>query len=197
MSRAHGQGSWTSLSYIPGRQPAHSADQQTSLTVAPGQPCIRCWDCSRMQPASPGLSKPGIFITDMRKQANTRKLRVASHDSGLPFPLPPPGADLVPFLIFRCPLQPEAELAVLPRVPSRKAGCPLPPTRPETGGDGSDGGPFTQAPSGPGGPKLGVGLEFRRWIGHQSNPGGGQGGSSVQLPGSRQSQSVTGARAPL
>lgn len=165
--------------------------------MAPGQPYVRCRDCSRMQPASPGLSRLGIFVTDMRKQANTQKLRVASHDPRLPFPPPPPGADLVPFLIFRCPLQPEAELAVLPRVPSHKAGCPLPPIRPETGGDGSDRGPFTQAPSCQVGPKLGVGLEFRRWIGHQSNPGGGQGGSSVLLPGSGQSQSVTWTRTPL
>lgn len=127
----------------------------------------------------PALDFPG-FVTDMRKQANTQKLRLASHDPRLPLPLPPPcpppGTGIVPFLIFRCSLQPEAELAVLLRVPSCKVGCPLPPTRPETGGDRSDRGPFTQAPSCPVGPKLGVGLEFRGWIGHQSSPGGRQGG---------------------
>lgn len=132
-----------------------------------------------MQPASPGLCRPGIFITDMRKQANTQKLRLASHDPRLLFPLPhpcpPPGTDIVPFLIFRCSLQPEAELAVLPRVPSCKAGCPLPLTRPETGGDGSDGGPFTQAPSCQWGPNLGWGWNSEGGLGIGPALAGGRG----------------------
>ena len=150
-----------------------------------------------MQPASPGLSRPGIFITDMRKQANTQKLRLASHDPRLPFslphPCPPPGADIVPFLIFRCSLQPEAELAVLPRSPAVRQGAHCLSLGLRLVGMGQTEVHLPKHPPASGAQTWGgVGIQRVDWASVQ--PWQGAGGSSVQLPGSGQSQSVTWTR---